>query len=182
MTEPEKSGVNWFILGGGLGGLLLLCAVLWFAFGRDPRAVPSMFVGKPGPVFALTDLDGKTWDLNALRGHKVVVNFWSTWCLPCRQEYPLLQQAPPLWPDAQFLGVIYQDTPEKIAGHLARSPIPAGYPNLVDPKGHVALDYGVAGVPETFFLDEQGKIVYKHVGPLDRATLVQWLGPPKASP
>ncbi len=174
-----RAGVNWWLLGGGLGGLAALVIVLAGGFGRDPRAVPSMLEGRPAPMFTMDDLGGNRFELSALAGKKVVLNFWSTWCLPCRQEYPLLQTAAPAWPDVQFLGVIYQDTPDKIRGHLDRSPIPATYPNLIDLKGHVALDYGVAGVPETFFIDERGQIVYKHVGPLDEATLRRMLGAPK---
>lgn len=160
-----------------VGALLIvvLVAILASGFGKDPRAVPSVLEQKPAPTFALTDLDGKTWDLAELKGQVVVLNFWSTWCLPCKQEHPLLLQAAKVYPEVRWLGVIYQDTPEKVRPYLVQKG--QAFPHLIDPNGRVAIDYGVAGVPETYFVDRQGTIVLKHVGPLSQDVIADTLDP-----
>ena len=179
MSGPK--GPNWGILIGGLGLTVALLVVLAAAFGRDPRAVPAPAVGGVAPAFVLQDIDGDRWSLADLRGQVVVINFWSTWCLPCREEYALLQSAQTHWPDVKFVGVVYQDEPAKVRAHLARAVPPATYPNLIDPGGHVAIDYGVAGVPETYLVDRAGRVVHKQVGPFDEATLTGLLTPLLAS-
>jgi cytochrome c biogenesis protein CcmG/thiol:disulfide interchange protein DsbE len=94
----------------------------------------------------------------------VVLNFWSTWCLPCKQEHGLLQQAQRDNPKIRFLGVLYSDKPDKARAYLNK--VSAAYPTLVDENNRVSIDYGVAGVPETFFISGAGEVVAKWVGPL----------------
>ena len=172
----HRSGrVNVAVLVGALVVALPLFAVLVQSFGRNPRAVPDALVGKAAPGFTMTDLEGETHTLAAHAGQPVVINFWSTWCLPCKQEHPLLLKAPTLWPDAQFYGVVYSDDPVLAERYLERAG--SAYPHLVDPGGAMAIDYGVAGVPETYFIDEHGVITYKHKGPLTVEAMVQQLGP-----
>lgn len=161
--------VNWKVLLPGLALVLPLVAILASGFGNDPHALPSMLEGRAAPTFALQDLDGAPHTLEGLRGEPVVLNFWSTWCGPCKFEHPLLLQAAGARPDIHFLGVIYSDEPGAVRRYLARAG--SAFPHLVDDGNKVAIDYGVAGVPETFFIDRQGVIVYKHVGPLDPGTL-----------
>lgn len=178
----KSAGPNWVILLSGLGVTLALVAVLAFAFGRDPRAVPAPVVGTQAPAFALEDLDGQKWTLDQLRGQVVVINFWSTWCLPCREEYALLQSAQTHWPQVRFLGVIYQDEVSKVRAHLKRAVPDPTYPNLIDPGGHIAIDYGVAGVPETYIVDPQGRVVHKQVGPFTEASLMAYIDPLLGAP
>ena len=166
--------VNWLALVMGLGITGALVTVFALGFGKDPHAVPSVLETQPAPTFTLTTLDGsKEVSLASLKGKKVVLNFWSTWCLPCKAEHGLLQQAAQRWPDTQFLGVLYSDKPELAVRYLAKKG--SAYPNLVDPLNRTAIDYGVAGVPETFFINEKGIIVYKHVGPLSAPDLIYQL-------
>lgn len=160
----QKRGVNVPVLLGGLLFTAALVGMLASGFGHDPREVPKALEGKPAPVFKLPDLEGQVHDLADLRGKTVVVNFWSTWCLPCKQEHGLLVQAPQMYPDVVFLGVLYSDEPEKARAYLRAKG--SGFPHLVDEKGRIAIDYGVAGVPETYFINPAGKIIYKQVGPL----------------
>ncbi len=168
---------NPFILGGGLLVFLPLLALLMVSFGRDPRAVPSVLEGRPAPAFSLETLDtGETVSLADLRGQRVVINFWATWCQPCKIEHPALLEAARRWPDVQFLGVLYQDEPIKARAYLRRNG--EAYPTLLDPGGVVAIDYGVGGVPETYFLDEEGQVFYKHAGPLSWDTFLETLGAP----
>ena len=166
--------VNVPILVGGLALAVALVALLASGFGRDPHALPSMLESHPAPPFALVDLDGKPWDLASLRGRPVVLNFWSTWCQPCKLEHPLLQEAARATPEVVWLGVLYGDEPEKARRFLASGG--STYPTLVDPEGRVAIDYGVTGVPETFFVDADGVILRKVTGPLSGPALAELLG------
>ena len=143
-----------------------LVVILAKGFGKDPHEVPFMLAGKPAPAFSLQKLDGSgKVTLSELKGHPVVINFWATWCGPCKVEHPVLD-----WDyrqygrQAEFLGVVFEDTAENSRAFLKQSPTP--FPQLVDPQSQTAVDYGVAGVPETYFIDAQGTIRGKHVGPL----------------
>jgi len=156
---------------------LPLGAVLVMSFGRDPREVPFVLQGKPAPEFRLEAIDGSgEVALADLRGRKVVINFWSTWCGPCKIEHPVLLAAARQWPDAAFVGVIYQDEPAKAASYLAREG--TAYPHLFDPQGTLSIDYGVSGVPETYFVDEAGVIVHKQIGPVSWELMQRLLGAP----
>jgi len=169
--------VNYLVLLIGLVVALPLGAVLVMSFGRDPREVPFVLQDKPAPDFRLMTLDGsKEIALADLRGKKVVINFWSTWCGPCKIEHPVLLAAARTWPDTAFVGVIYQDEPAKAASYLAREG--QEFPHLVDPQGTLSIDYGVAGVPETYFLDENGIIVHKQIGPVSWELMQALLGAP----
>ena len=169
--------VNWPILVTGVAGTLLLVALLATGFFFDSTtAVVDVRTGGPAPTFRLVDIDGKEWSLEELKGKPVFINFWSTWCLPCKQEHPMLLQAARAYPEVQFLGLIYNDDANKVRSQMGAGQYrmlmddlaSAGitYPNLEDPSGQVALEYGVVGVPESFFVDTSGQITYKQVGPL----------------
>jgi cytochrome c biogenesis protein CcmG, thiol:disulfide interchange protein DsbE len=170
-VAPESSSgkPNLWVLGIGFLLIVPVIAILASGFGNDPRAVPSMLEEKPAPAFSLVDLEGQQVSLESLRGQPLVLNFWSTWCLPCKQEHPLLQQAQRDNPNIRFLGVLYSDKPEPARRYLKK--VGAAYPTLVDENNRVAIDYGVAGVPETFFVDRKGQILAKWVGPLSWPTL-----------
>lgn len=154
--------------------LSLACAglvfVLYRGFGRDPHEVPFMLRGQPAPAFALKALGtGEVVSLTELRGTPVVLNFWSTWCGPCRMEHPTLDWAFRQYGNqVKFLGAVFEDTEENARAYVARAGSP--YPQLIDPRSQMAVDYGVAGVPETYFIDAEGIIRDKYVGPIDRAT------------
>ncbi|MBF5041088.1 redoxin domain-containing protein [Aggregicoccus sp. 17bor-14] len=162
-----------------------LLVVLWKGFGRDPHEVPFMMQGKPAPAFTLKALNtGETVSLAALKGQPVVLNFWASWCGPCEGEHPVLEWgARKLGQDARFLGVIFEDTDDNARAFLRRHG--ESFTQLVDPRSQMAVDYGVAGVPETYFIDADGIIRGKHVGPIDPDTLeaaVRALREPAAAP
>jgi cytochrome c biogenesis protein CcmG/thiol:disulfide interchange protein DsbE len=161
---------NLPLLVGGLVAAALFVALLATGFGRDPRAVPSVLVGKPAPAFDLVDLEGKAFSLESLKGTPLMLNFWSTWCGPCKYEHPLLLEGQKRFPGVRFLGVVYNDQPAAIRRYLAREG--QQYPHLLDPTGRTSIDYGVAGVPESFFIDRQGRITHKEAGPLSWERLV----------
>lgn len=163
-ASPPRPKVNVKILAIGLAIVLPLVILLASGFGNDPFSLPSVLVGREAPAFTLTDLDGETWSLEELQGKPVIINFWASWCGPCRLEHPLLLQASRAREDVVFLGMLYSDTTENARRYLSRAG--SAYPTLLDPDNHTAIDYGVAGVPETFFINRQGIIVHKHTGAL----------------
>lgn len=177
MRRGREGRVNYLVLLIGLVIAVPLGAVLVLSFGRNPREVPFMLQDQPAPDFRLTTLDGSEQiALDDLRGKKVVINFWSTWCGPCKIEHPVLLAAAKRWPDAAFVGVLYQDEPAKALSYLKREG--TSYPHLFDPTGTLSIDYGVAGVPETYFVSEEGVIVYKHIGPVSWELMQSFLGAP----
>ncbi len=169
----KSRGVNWRILGPGLALVALLLAILASGFGNDPHALPSMLEGKPAPMFAQDTLTGQRVDLGKLKGTPVILNFWSTWCQPCRIEHPWLQENARAFPDVQFYGVLYGDTEANALRYLKAHD--SAYPTIVDPEGRLAIEYGVAGVPETFFIDRQGQIRHKVSGPVSPDVLQRYI-------
>ena len=148
-----------------------LVVVLYKGFGKDPHAVPFMLAGKPAPHFSLKRLDnGETVTLEQLKGRPLVINFWATWCGPCQEEQQVLNWgASALKDQATFLGVVFEDSPENARSYVQRVNDPMV--QLVDPNSEMAVDYGASGVPETYFIDPQGIIRNKFIGPIDAQTL-----------
>lgn len=152
--------------------LLFLCivgpitALLAFALTRDPRALPSALIGKSAPAFRLVGLGGNPIDSTALAGAPVVVNFWSTWCGPCFQEQEILRRGRALYEPrgVKFIGVVYEDRESAVRAFLGRYGEP--FEAALDPQSKMAIDYGVGGVPETFFIDAAGTIRHKSAGVL----------------
>ncbi len=174
---PQKGGVNWVVLGLGLLLVVPLVAVLASGIGKDPKGVSNALEGRVAPTFALQTMDGETVDLASLAGAPVVLNFWSTWCQPCKIEHPHLQQAAQVYGarGVVFLGVLYQDEEAKARPFLKRNG--SVFPTLVDPGQRVAIDYGVAGVPETFIITKDGQIARKFSGPVSYQVLAETLEP-----
>jgi cytochrome c biogenesis protein CcmG/thiol:disulfide interchange protein DsbE len=150
---------------------LPVLALLGYGFRTDPREIPSPLIGKPAAVFALKSFDGEPISLEALRGRVVVVNFWASWCYPaCYEEAPALARAWEAYRDrgVAMVGINIQDKEEPAKNFLAR--FGHTYPNAPDPAGRVSVDYGVYGVPETFFIDRVGRVRAKEVGAVTDAS------------
>ena len=165
--------MNRRVLVAGLLVVFPLLAVLVLNIGRDPHAFNSPMIGKPAPAFTLQPTGGGApIALTALRGKPVVINFWATWCVPCYEEHAVLVAgAREAGDSVQFLGVIYEDEEERVGEFLSRQG--SAYPSLMDDDGKTAMSYGVYGVPETFFVDAQGRIAAKHTGPLYPGALAE---------
>jgi cytochrome c biogenesis protein CcmG/thiol:disulfide interchange protein DsbE len=149
---------------------LLVVPVTWVlfqGFGRDPREVASPLLDRPAPSWTLTTLDGETLSSDDLAGRPYLVNFWASWCIPaCVDEHPVLAAAHERYGDElTVVGVLYQDAPDDARAFLARYG-DAGYAHVVDPDGRLAIDFGVTGPPETFFVDADGLVRYRQFGPL----------------
>ncbi len=128
---------------------------------------PSPLIGRIAPNFRLETLNGGYVDLQGLRGKAVVLNFWASWCIPCRDEAPLLRAAQEKYGKKNLIvvGSIYNDTPQKAQAFVTEFAL--AYPNLIDPNGKNAVSYGVTGLPETYFINQFGVIVSKKIGPLE---------------
>lgn len=157
-----------------LAALLPAVALLYFSLTRDPRALPSALVNRPAPTMELKTLEGETFSLSEMKGKPVVLNFWSTWCRPCIAEHRLIQEAAKIYSKILFYSVLYEDTAENAKAFLDRHG--RGAPILLDPNLRTAIDYGVSGVPETFFINRQGTVVYKHAGMLTPDLLFEKIG------
>lgn len=159
---------------------LIVLPVAWLLFqglGRDPRAIPSALIGRPAPPVVTISMDGKTINLAAYRGRPVILNFWASWCFECIEEHRVLTEAHERYRERLVIvGVLYQDTVADARGFLARYG-DGGWPNLLDPDGRLAIDYGVTGVPESFFIDAAGVVRYKQYGAVTPAVLDEQLPP-----
>ncbi len=134
-------------------------------------------VGKPAPDFTLVDRQGKTWKLSELKGQVVFVNFWATWCGPCREEMPSMQKLYERFPKDTFtmLAILNKDDPalaDSFAGKLGLT-----MPILDDQKNIVGAQYGLTGVPETYIINKKGVVVRKFIGPArwDSSRYIQML-------
>lgn len=140
--------------------------LLYLGLYRDPTLVPSPLVGKPVPEFALDPIPGRELGLSSrdLRGEVTLVNVFASWCIACRDEHPLflaLEREGVL----PIHGLNYKDTPDDAIAWLDALGDP--YTRIgADLDGRVGIDWGVYGVPETFVVDQDGRIAYKHIGPV----------------
>lgn len=173
------------------GVLLALPVVGLLAWGmrQDPRAIDSPLPGNHAPAFTLAVLEGTPTEGAALvadaatgttapardtirladhRGEIVVLNFFASWCLACRSEHAVLNRAAQRFAGegVRVYGVVYQDTPENALRWIHQMGGQV-YPAVLDPASRTAIDYGLYGVPETFFIGPDGRVVRKHVGPVD---------------
>lgn len=149
-----------------------LAMVLALGFGRDPSVIASPLLNKPAPGFTLRTLTGHPFSLARLRGQPVVLNFWASWCTTCQAEHPALLAA---WRAygrrVAFVGVGFRDTGADLRAFMRQ--YGGAWSVLQDPGAQTAINYGVAGPPETFFIDRHGIVRYKAIGPVDAALLAR---------
>lgn len=163
-----------------------LIGLLAFGMTVDPKEIPSPLPGKAAPDFTLQVFApgigntamavGDTARLSEHRGEVVVLNFWASWCLQCRDEHRDLSEVATAYhgQGVRFYGVLYNDQAsaglrwiQQMGGQT--------YPSLLDPRTRTAIDYGLYGVPETFLISRDGRVAYKHIGPINGWLLAQKL-------
>lgn len=146
-----------------VGGFI---GILAYGFTRDERYMRNPVSAEQAPSLTLTLFDGKLIKLADFRGKTVLVNFWASWCVPCRAEASALESAWQKHKDKGviFLGVNTQDKEEDAKAFIKEFGIT--YLNGQDRNGNIAVGYDVWGIPQTFFIDPQGRIIYQHAGEL----------------
>ena len=171
-----KGGFRPWMLVPLLGAFAVLSTFLLGLGREDADVLPSALIDKPAPEFALPGLDGGPGLARAdlVGGGVKLVNIWASWCVPCRAEHPWIEA---LAEEGHTVhGINYKDQPENAAGFLAELGNP--YERIgVDASGRVGIDWGVYGVPETYVVDAQGNIVYRHVGPIQAGDLAKRILP-----
>jgi cytochrome c biogenesis protein CcmG, thiol:disulfide interchange protein DsbE len=165
----RRPRLAWLIVAAGLPILLLaLWAVLFLPKTDAPTGSQ---VGARAPELDLADLDGNPVRLADLRGHPVMVNFWASWCTPCVDEFPLLQEAEAMHgaDGLVLVGVVYRDNADAARAFMQR--MGATWTTALDPDDVAAGRYGIIGPPETFFIDRDGIIAGRQIGQLLRSDL-----------
>ncbi len=167
MNKSFRRLLGVFVVAGALTGLFV------FGISRDPTQrsdIPSALLDKATPNFSMPLFEryqaeyGVTFDKAAYAGRPMVVNFWASWCLPCREEMPILQAT---WleyqQDVLFVGINTQETSKRDAEALMDE-FGLSYPSGIDQKNRINIDYGLFGLPETFFIRADGTLSYRHSG------------------
>ncbi len=181
--EPGNKRRNVFILLPLLAFIALAALFLYRLGTGDPSVLPSALIGHPAPVTDLPPLPGVERNGKPIpgvsnatfQGAVTLVNVWASWCVPCRDEVPFLEQ---LSKDKriQLVGINYKDAPEDARRFLNRFGNPF-IANGRDASGRTSIDWGVYGVPETYLIGRDGRIAYKLVGPVTAENLVRTLEP-----
>ena len=154
----------------------LFAYALWIGLaGKESARTPSRLVGNPAPGFTLESFNGEKVRLSDFRGKTLLVNFWASWCHPCREEAPALEKIYMSLSGEQveFIGINIMDD-RKSAEKYIKS-FGGTFVNVYDPENRVHLDYGVGGVPETFFINPEGVIAGKHRGPLTEKMIIRYI-------
>jgi cytochrome c biogenesis protein CcmG, thiol:disulfide interchange protein DsbE len=165
-SSPEKGTVHKTNTGGIVLTFAFLLALLGLLGWGLNKAQKGPVEDGPAPDFTLQGFDGRTVTLSELRGQVVVVNFWASWCEPCREEAAYLEQTWRKYKDqgVVFLGVDYVDTEKAALAYIKEFDIT--YINGPDLKMRISDAYNIQGVPETFFLAKNGEVRGVHIGPL----------------
>ncbi|MEN3110716.1 DsbE family thiol:disulfide interchange protein [Uliginosibacterium paludis] len=159
-----------------LGIFVALVALLGIGLTLNPREIPSPLIDKPAPAFRLPQLQKpEALSLDDMRGQVWLLNVWASWCVACREEHETLvdfsrRGVVPL------IGLNYKDKQPDALAWLSQHGDPYST-SIVDADGRVGIDYGVYGVPETFLIDRNGRIRYKHIGPLSPESVEKELMP-----
>lgn len=176
--EASRQSIWLVMLPMVLFAALALVFLKGLSDGDTSRQLPSVLIGKPVPAFDLGPIDGLSVDGKTVPGLKAsdlktgqvtVVNFWASWCVPCRQEHPQMITLGKM-PDIRLVAVNYKNKAQEAAAFLRQLGVP--YAAIgADHSGRVGIDWGVVGLPETYIVDGKGIIRYKFIGPISPKAL-----------
>ncbi|MBN1426988.1 MAG: redoxin domain-containing protein [Anaerolineae bacterium] len=190
MTDEHspKHGISpslWILLGGGLvlGIVMAILTIDW----RQPAAPSSnsssglfsvadpVAVGQPAPGFSADTPDGNTINLDDLRGSPVALNFWATWCVPCREEMPAMQSAAERYADQGLIimGLNAGEPATQVEAYI--DILGLTFPTVIDLDGSIAAQYGVYAFPTTIWIDAEGVIRVRHIGPLTQEDIERYV-------
>jgi cytochrome c biogenesis protein CcmG/thiol:disulfide interchange protein DsbE len=163
MKRSKKRSAALFI---PLAVFIVLALFFWRGLSLDPNAMPSALIDRPFPIFILGQLGDEEKQLNRgdLLGQVSLVNIWATWCAACKYEHPVLNQLSDM--GIPIVGINYKDNSPAALKWLKELGNPYQF-NIVDTQGSLGIDLGVFGAPETYLVDKEGIIRYKHVGIVD---------------
>ena len=174
--SPRRGSGRWLVVGAVLAAVVGFLVLTGLVLARQQGGAPGIGVHadsqigliRPGPApdFQIQLYSGGAFQLSAQRGKPVLVNYWASWCPPCRQEAPVLERA---WQQYRGRGLVLVgldiwDTEQDARRFMSEFNV--SYANGPDPKGAAAIDYGVTGIPETFFIRTDGTIARHWIGPL----------------
>lgn len=184
-TPPPQRRIGWVALPVAIFGTIAFLFAVALKPGGDPSRLPSVFIGKPAPAYAFAAIPelatatpvatGFNQSAFATGPNVTVLNFFASWCAPCVDEHPQLVEIGKR-PGVTLAGVNVKDDPSAARQFLSRY----GNPFAVigaDRNGRGSIEWGVYGTPETFILDPQGRITFKHVGPISQADLAAKIYP-----
>ena len=161
-------------------GFVILFLIVIFSYGiwfaSDPNEIPSTLISDPASQFEIESFGGKTISLKDYKGHLVILNFWASWCVPCRAEASVLERLFQENKDSGtvFIGIAFNDKRENSIKFIKKY----GKTFLLGPdfdSGSIAINYGVTGVPETFLIDKKGTIVDKIIGAAKVNTIQEFI-------
>lgn len=175
--EPrERTKRSWLVVAAIVVGTAVLAFVFSSRFGQDPRLVDSPLVGEPLPSLSLPYLEQEgALGFDELRGQILVLNFWASWCFPCRLEHQALTSAAAVYEGhgVHFVGILHQDSAESAVAFLDEFGRGVNYSYVTDPDSRVAVELGLFGVPETYFVDSSGIIKGRIQGEVTASALVE---------
>ncbi|MEY3776196.1 MAG: hypothetical protein RIR83_220, partial [Pseudomonadota bacterium] len=159
----------------GIFGVLIVFLVIGLSL--KPKEIPSPLIGKIAPTFSLPVLnqENQIFTPSEMLGKVWLLNVWASWCVSCRAEHPLLNELAKM-KLVPILGLNYKDQDPAALKWLTELGNPYDL-SIVDAKGLVGIDYGVYGVPETFVIDQTGKVAFKHIGPITPDSMQKTLLP-----
>lgn len=170
-TAERRSLPTWVVV---LAFAVLIAFLALIGVGLRRVQAGPIVIGQKVPDFSMISFDGQTYNLSDFEGKVVVLNFWASWCAPCSQEAAELEEA---WrnylpgDEVIFLGVDYTDTEPEALSYLAKFDIT--YPNGPDLRTRISQMFRITGVPETYFIDQEGKLAYVKKGPFASLAEIQ---------
>ena len=160
--------------------LFVICSfvLVYLLSNKDPNKPPSALLDKDVPLFESISLYDKKKLIQTkdIKNKKVLINFFASWCLPCKVEHPLFFKLSQNYPNLYILGFNHKDKEEDAKKYLSMDGNPYNFVGI-DKDGMIALEFGVFGLPETFLINEEGKIIYKFMGPLTEEIIENEIAP-----